>query len=56
VLNNGRTREAAHRGYRYADAMMADDDLKNLRGNSKFQQLVAELQHPPDKDPQARTQ
>ena len=29
--------------------LMADDDLKNLRHNPKFQQLVAELKHPPTK-------
>jgi eukaryotic-like serine/threonine-protein kinase len=49
-------REAVHRGYKYADALMADNDLKNLRRNPKFQQLVAELQHPPDRDQQPRTQ
>ena len=37
--------EAIHRGYKNADALMADDDLKNLRPNSRFQQLVAELKH-----------
>ena len=46
--------EAVHRGYKNADALMADDDLKKLHRNPKFQQLVAELQHPPDKH--ARTQ
>jgi serine/threonine protein kinase/tetratricopeptide (TPR) repeat protein len=37
--------EAIHHGYKDADAMMADDDLKNLRPNGKFQQLVTELKH-----------
>lgn len=40
-------REALNRGYKDADALMADDDLKNLRPNPKFQQLVAELKRPP---------
>ena len=40
-------REAINRGYKDADGLMADDDLKNLRPNPKFQQLVAELKHPP---------
>jgi eukaryotic-like serine/threonine-protein kinase len=35
--------EAANRGYKNADAMAADDDLKNLRGNARFQQLVVAL-------------
>jgi tetratricopeptide (TPR) repeat protein len=37
--------EAIHRGYKDADAMTADDDLKDLRHNAKFQQLVTELKH-----------
>jgi serine/threonine protein kinase len=40
-------REALNRGYKDADGLMADNDLKNLRPNPKFQQLVAELKHPP---------
>jgi len=39
--------EAVNRGYRDADHLLADDDLKNLRSKPKFQQLVAELRHPP---------
>jgi eukaryotic-like serine/threonine-protein kinase len=41
--------EAINRGYKDADGLMNDEDLKNLRPNSKFQQLVAELKHPPAK-------
>jgi len=48
--------EAIHRGYKNVDALMADNDLKNLRRNPRFQQLVTQLQHPPDKDQRARTQ
>ncbi len=40
-------REAFNRGYKDAGALMADDNLKNLRPNPKFQQLVAELKRPP---------
>ena len=40
-------RETINRGYKDADAFMADHNLKNLRPNPKFQQLVAELKHPP---------
>jgi len=40
-------REAFNRGYKDAGALMADDNLKNLRPNPKFQQLVTELKHPP---------
>jgi eukaryotic-like serine/threonine-protein kinase len=39
-------REAINRGYQDADGLMADDDLKNLRPNPMFQQLVAELKTP----------
>jgi eukaryotic-like serine/threonine-protein kinase len=42
-------REAINRGYKDADALMADDNLKNLHPNPKFQQLVAELRRPPTK-------
>ena len=31
-------REAFNRGYKDADALMADDNLKNPRPNPKFQQ------------------
>jgi serine/threonine protein kinase/tetratricopeptide (TPR) repeat protein len=48
--------EAIHRGYKNADSLMSDDDLKNLRPNSKFQQLVAELKLPPARDQKAQTQ
>jgi tetratricopeptide (TPR) repeat protein len=35
--------EAINRGYKDADGLMAYDDLKSLRRNPKFQELVAEL-------------
>jgi hypothetical protein len=35
--------------------MMADDDLKSLRPNPKFQQLVAELKHLSAKGQKAQT-
>jgi serine/threonine protein kinase len=38
--------EAVNRGYRDSDGLMADDDLKILRANPKFQQIVAELKRP----------
>ena len=41
--------EAVNRGYKDADGLMADDDLKSLHPNPKFQQLVAALKHPPTK-------
>jgi len=40
-------REALNRGYKDADALMADNNLKSLHPNPKFQQLVAELKRPP---------
>jgi eukaryotic-like serine/threonine-protein kinase len=40
-------REALNRGYKDADALMADANLKGLHPNPKFQQLVAELKRPP---------
>jgi eukaryotic-like serine/threonine-protein kinase len=42
-------REALNRGYKDADALMADNDLKSLHPNPKFQQLVADLKRPPTK-------
>jgi serine/threonine protein kinase len=39
--------EAIKRGYKNADGLMADDDLRNLHSNPKFQQLAAELRSPP---------
>jgi serine/threonine protein kinase len=36
-------REAINRGYKDADVFMATDDLKNLRHNPRFQELIAEL-------------
>jgi len=36
-------REAINRGYKDADGLMADDDLKRLRPNPKFQRLVTDL-------------
>lgn len=44
-------REAVNHGYKNADGLMTDPDLKNLRDNSKFQQLVAELKRPPTGTP-----
>jgi eukaryotic-like serine/threonine-protein kinase len=35
--------EAINRGYKDADGLMADDDLKKLRPNPRFQELVAEI-------------
>jgi eukaryotic-like serine/threonine-protein kinase len=48
--------EAINRGFKDASVLTADDDLKNLRGNPKFQQLVAGIQHPAEKELHARTQ
>jgi len=42
-------REAIHRGYKDAGHMMADDDLKKLHPNPKFQQLVAGIKAPSQK-------
>jgi tetratricopeptide (TPR) repeat protein len=41
--------EAINRGYKDADGLMTDDDLKNLRQNPHFQELVAALKRPPAK-------
>jgi len=49
-------RQAVNRGYKDANTLLVDDDLKNLRPNPKFQQLVEDLQHSPDKGQRARTQ
>ena len=38
--------EAINRGYTNADGLIADDDLKSLRRDSRFQQLVATLRRP----------
>jgi tetratricopeptide (TPR) repeat protein len=35
--------EAVNRGYKNADAMAADNDLKSLRRTPQFKQLVAQL-------------
>ena len=43
--------EAVNRGYKNADGLMADPELKNLHSSPKFQQLIAEL-----KSPAVRTQ
>jgi tetratricopeptide (TPR) repeat protein len=40
-------REAIHRGYTGAAGLMADEDLKDLRHNPQFQDLVATLRIPP---------
>jgi len=42
-------REAVNRGYKNADGLMADENLKSLRQNPRFQSLVAELRRPPTK-------
>jgi tetratricopeptide (TPR) repeat protein len=39
--------ESLNHGYKDADGLMSDDDLKILYSNPKFQRLVAELKHPP---------
>ena len=41
--------EAINRGYKDANGLMANDDLKNLRPNQEFQKLVAEFKHQPIK-------
>jgi eukaryotic-like serine/threonine-protein kinase len=41
--------QAIDRGYNDADGLLADDDLKSLRTNSHFQQMVAALRKPPAK-------
>ncbi len=40
-------REAIQRGYKDADGLTADNNLKSLRQNPHFQELVAGLKHPP---------
>ena len=35
--------EAINRGYKNADGLMADDDLKSLRRDSRFQLIVNTL-------------
>jgi eukaryotic-like serine/threonine-protein kinase len=40
-------REAINRGYAGPDGLMNDDDLKSLRQNPRFQELVATLRRPP---------
>lgn len=42
-------REAIDRGFRDADALAADDNLKSLRRNPHFRELVANLRHAPTK-------
>jgi serine/threonine protein kinase len=42
-------KEAINRGFINADHLLADDNLKNLRSNPDFQQLVAELKRTPSK-------
>ena len=37
--------EAIQRGYKDADSLMADEDMKNLHRNARFKELVAELRH-----------
>jgi eukaryotic-like serine/threonine-protein kinase len=38
--------ETINRGYTYAGGLIADDDLKSLRRDSRFQQLVTTLRRP----------
>jgi len=38
-------REAIKRGYKDANGLAADDDLRSLRQDPRFQELVAELKH-----------
>ena len=38
--------EAVNRGFKNADGLRDDDDLKSLRTNPKFRQLAAELRNP----------
>jgi eukaryotic-like serine/threonine-protein kinase len=40
-------REAVKLGYKSTDGILADENLKTLHSNPKFQQLVAELKRPP---------
>jgi serine/threonine protein kinase/tetratricopeptide (TPR) repeat protein len=40
-------REALNRGYKDADALMADRNLKNLHSNPKFQTLISDLKRQP---------
>jgi len=42
-------REAINRGNKRTNRLMDDDDLKNLRQNPHFQELIAELKHSPAK-------
>lgn len=42
-------REAINRGYKNADGLMADDDLKSIRQDPQLQKLIAELKYPPAK-------
>jgi tetratricopeptide (TPR) repeat protein len=39
--------EAVNRGFKDADGLNDDDDLKNMRTNAKFQELVAKLKRLP---------
>ncbi len=41
--------EAVNRGYKDADALMADNELKTLHPNPRFQQLVTALKQSPTK-------
>jgi non-specific serine/threonine protein kinase/serine/threonine-protein kinase len=40
-------REAINHGYKDARGLATDDDLRSLRSNPKFQQLLVELKSPP---------
>ena len=39
--------EAVEHGYNDPDGLLADDDLQGLHHNADFQELVAQLRHPP---------
>jgi eukaryotic-like serine/threonine-protein kinase len=43
-------KNAVHQGYEDADGLIADEDLKNLRQDSRFKELVASLRRPAAKD------
>jgi serine/threonine protein kinase len=50
-------REAIDNGFKETDYLMSEPDLKKLHSNPKFQQLVADLKHPPPaKDQKVQTQ
>ena len=42
-------REAINNGFKETDNLISEPDLKKLRPNPKFQQMIAELKNPPAK-------